>query len=65
MKKYKEWSSKMNIKNKRIELGLKQTDVARAVGVSLAAYRLWELEVGKPNKENMKKLKSVLQIKEE
>jgi predicted transcriptional regulator len=29
----------MNIKNKRIELGLKQTDVAKAVGVSLAAYR--------------------------
>ena len=55
----------MNIKNKRIELGLKQTDVARAVGVSLAAYRLWVLEVGKPNEENMKKLKSVLQIKEE
>jgi transcriptional regulator with XRE-family HTH domain len=54
----------MNIKNKRIELGLKQTDVARAVGVSLAAYRLWELEVGKPNEENMKKLMEVLELKE-
>ena len=54
----------MNIKNKRIELGLKQTDVARAVGVSLAAYRLWELEVGKPNEENMKKLIEVLSLKE-
>ena len=54
----------MNIKEKRIELGLKQTDVAKAVGVSLAAYRLWELEVGKPNKENMKKLKTVLQMED-
>ena len=52
----------MNIKSKRLELGLKQTDVARAVGVSLAAYRLWELEVGKPNEENMKKLKTVLKM---
>lgn len=54
----------MNIKNKRIELGLKQTDVARAVGVSLAAYRLWELEVGKPNEENFKKLMEVLSLEE-
>ena len=54
----------MNIKNKRIELGLKQTDVAKAVGVSLAAYRLWELEVGKPNEENFKKLMEVLLLKE-
>ena len=54
----------MNIKNKRIELGLKQTDVARAVGVSLAAYRLWELEVGKPNEKNFKKLMEVLSLKE-
>jgi len=55
----------MNIKNKRIELGLKQTDVAKAVGVSLAAYRLWELEVGKPNKENLKKLIEILQLGKE
>ena len=55
----------MNIKEKRIELKMTQTDVAKAVGVSLAAYRLWELEAGKPNEENMKKLKAVLQIKEE
>jgi transcriptional regulator with XRE-family HTH domain len=54
----------MNIKSKRLELGLTQTDVARAVGVSLAAYRLWELEVGKPNEENMKKLMEVLELKE-
>ena len=55
----------MDIIAKRKQLNLTQTDVAKACGVSLAAYRLWELEVGKPNKENMKKLKSVLQIKEE
>ena len=54
----------MNIKAKRIELGFTQTDVAKAVGVSLAAYRLWELEAGKPNKENMKKLIEVLKLKE-
>jgi transcriptional regulator with XRE-family HTH domain len=54
----------MNIKERRTELGLKQTDVAKAVGVSLAAYRLWELEVGKPNEENFKKLMEVLSLKE-
>ena len=54
----------MNIKSKRLELGLTQTDVAKACGVSLAAYRLWELEVGKPSEENMKKLMQVLELKE-
>ena len=54
----------MNIKSKRLELGLTQTDVAKACGVSLAAYRLWELEAGKPNEENMKKLMEVLELKE-
>ena len=54
----------MKIKSKRLELGLTQTDVAKACGVSLAAYRLWELEAGKPNEENMKKLMEVLELKE-
>lgn len=54
----------MNIKEKRLELKMTQTDVAKEVGVSLAAYRLWELEVGKPNEENMKKLKTVLQMED-
>jgi transcriptional regulator with XRE-family HTH domain len=54
----------MDIRAKRKELNLTQTDVAKACGVSLAAYRLWELEVGKPNEENMKKLMEVLELKE-
>lgn len=38
---------------------LSQTDAARAIGVSLGAYRLWELGAGKPNDKNLNGLKKL------
>lgn len=53
----------MNLKQHRKRMNLTQTEVARKVGVSLTSYQLWERDVSKPNEENLKKLKEVLQIK--
>lgn len=52
----------MDLKHIREQKGLTQIDVAKAVGVSLAAYRLWELGVGKPNQENQKRLLKFLGV---
>lgn len=52
-----------NLKEIRQEKGMTQVEVAKAVGVSLAAYLLWERGAGNPNADNMKKLKEVLKIK--
>jgi len=49
----------MDFKRERIKIGLTQIDVAKEIGVSLAAYRLWELGGGKPNEQNMLKLKGL------
>ena len=49
-----------NLKKLRKAKGMTQTDVAREMGVSLAAYRLWELGAGEPNRKNYEKLKEVL-----
>lgn len=48
------------LKELRIEKGMTQTDVAIAVGCSLASYRMWELGVTTPNAENAERLKDVL-----
>lgn len=52
-----------DLKKARENKGMTQTDVARAVGVSLAGYRLWESKGGFPNEKNLEKLKVVLGIK--
>lgn len=41
-----------DLKKLREAKGLTQIDVAKKVGVCLAAYRLWESGGGKPNNEN-------------
>lgn len=51
-----------NLKELRKAKGMTQTDVAKKIGVSLAGYRLWELGVGKPNRENYEKLKELFNI---
>ena len=51
-----------NLKELRKAKGMTQTDVAKKIGVSLAGYRLWELGVGKPNRENYEKLKELFDI---
>jgi len=48
------------IKEARIKKGMTQIAAAKAIGVSLAGYRLWEYGVGKPNDKNMEKIKEVL-----
>ena len=54
----------MDLKEKRESLGMTQIDVSKAVGVSVAAYRLWEQGGGNPGPENLKKLLKVLRLKE-
>lgn len=51
------------LKEIRNKLGMTQVEVARAVGVSLSTYLLWERGVSNPNEENAKKLKEVLDQK--
>lgn len=55
----------MNIRAKRLELGLTQIEVAKACGVSLTTYQLWEREVSTPLEENLKKLIEILQLGKE
>ena len=50
------------LKLRRQELGLTQTQVASAVGVSVPAYRLWEYGGTKPTAENEAKLREVLRL---
>lgn len=53
------------LKDLRIEKGMTQTDVAIAVGCSLASYRMWEIGVTNPSSENYERLKVVLGIQSE
>ncbi len=39
-----------------------QVEVAKKVGVCLAAYRLWESGGGKPNRENYEKLLEIFGV---
>ena len=55
----------MDLKKKREKLEMTQIDVAKAVGVSVASYRLWEQGGGNPGPENLKKLKKVLGLKDD
>lgn len=50
------------IKERRLELGLTQLDVAIAVGVSPEAFRNWERGASTPKEENLIKLRTVLKI---
>ena len=49
-----------NLKQKRIELGMTQSQIAKAVGVSLLAYQMWERGLSQPNDLNKHKLEKVL-----
>lgn len=50
------------LKEIRKQKGLTQVQVANKCEVSLMAYRLWEMGVGKPNRENYDKLLRALNI---
>lgn len=53
-----------SLKELRTEKGMTQTDVAIAVGCSLASYRMWEIGVTTPTQENYKRLKAVLETEQ-
>lgn len=52
----------IDLKERRKMFKKTQADVAREVGVSLSTYLLWERKVGRPTKENERKLISVLSL---
>lgn len=52
-----------DIKLARKALGKTQIQVAIEVGVSLAAYRLWESGGGQPTNENEVELKKALKLR--
>lgn len=54
-----------NIRERRLELGLTQPELALAVGVSVNTIRSWEMEVTRPNDDNLKKLIQALEEREE
>lgn len=54
----------MDIKKLRLAKGLTQMQVAKAVGVSLTALRVWEGGASNPTPENLEKLKEVLGVDE-
>ena len=51
-----------NLKEKRIQAGLTQMQLAAACGVSLTSVIKWEIGAGKPSEENQKRLDEVLNI---
>lgn len=53
---------KINFMKLRRKAGLSQADVARKLDVHINTYSLWERGLGKPSKENVEKLKSILDI---
>lgn len=44
------------LKQMRTDKGMTQVEVSVKLGVSLMAYRLWEMGAGKPNRENYENL---------
>jgi len=49
----------MDIKKLRAERNLTQVQLARLIGVSSQAVKLWEWQDATPNEENMKKLEEL------
>lgn len=54
----------MDFKSRRTELKMTQEQVAKAVGVSLMSYQLWERGATTPKEENLIKLQDVLGVGE-
>lgn len=50
------------LKNRRLELGLKQTEIAKKLGISKQSYFAWEKGTAKPTKGNLAKLEELLQV---
>lgn len=54
-----------NLKELRLKKGLTQTDICKAVGVSLPAYQMWERGISTPAPENYEKLIKLLEETED
>ncbi|MDY2775816.1 MAG: S24 family peptidase [Streptococcus infantarius] len=50
------------LKNRRLELGLKQTELAKELGISKQSYFTWEKGTTQPMKANLAKLEELLQV---
>lgn len=50
------------LKNRRLELGLKQTELAKELGISKQSYFTWEKGTTQPTKANLAKLEELLQV---
>jgi transcriptional regulator with XRE-family HTH domain len=50
------------LKDIRTRKGLTQLQVAKACGVSLLTYRLWEMGANEPNRKNYDALLSALDV---
>ena len=61
-KEEKDMLTPEEMRRTRIALKMTQIDVARAVGVSVPAYRLWEAGGTRPTIDNESKLRQVLQL---
>ena len=55
----------MDLKRLREKKKMSQIDVAKAIGVHLNTYALWEKEGGNPTPENLVNLEKVLGIKKQ
>ncbi len=56
----------MDLKQKRLEYGLTQFDMAKKLGVSINTYRLWEYRVSTPKEQNEENIRAFFeQIKKE
>lgn len=52
------------LKLRREALGLRQVDVAQAIGISKQSYFAWEKGITQPNQKNLLKLEEVLAVEE-
>lgn len=50
------------LKQRRQELGLKQTEIAKKLGISKQSYFAWEKGVAQPTKNNLVKLEELLNV---
>ena len=50
------------LKRRRTEIGLRQIDVAEAIGISKQSYFAWEKGITQPNQKNLLKLEKVLEV---
>ena len=53
------------LKQKREELGMKQSEVARLLDINRSSYFSWEKGRAVPNKANLKKISTILGVTEE